>query len=211
MIEPIDLIVWDLETDGFVAPANKILEIGAFIIRGDSVEERRWVLHNKDSEGITIPVPEKITEINGMTTEKVIEEGRDPMECLMELIPLLNASKKNLTHNGINFDIPFLVAYATDVLVYNATEASLLRSHLRITACDTAVLFKGKKLGMYQGSCELFGAYGDRVMSQRVKGLLFNLGHCCDEHGIDRSNVVQHRALGDVELTYKLYQAICNK
>lgn len=41
-------VIWDLETTGFVAPACKILEIGAFIVlNDDTVETKHWVLDNK--------------------------------------------------------------------------------------------------------------------------------------------------------------------
>ena len=56
--QDIDLIIWDLETSGFVAPECKILEIGCFVVTGDQVEQKHWVLNNG------IEIPEQITRTN---------------------------------------------------------------------------------------------------------------------------------------------------
>ena len=112
----IDLIVWDLETTGFVAPECKILEIGCFIVRGEEVEQKHWVLNNN------VEIPEKIVEITGITQAIIDAEGRDPKECLLEFLPLFKACKKNITHNGVRFDIPFLIETANQILGFSAEE-----------------------------------------------------------------------------------------
>lgn len=200
--KPIDVIVWDLETTGFVAPEARILEIGAFIIRGEEVEHKHWVIN----EGIEIP--EKIIEITGITKDIIEAEGRNAEECLREFIPLLMESKKNVTHNGIKFDIPFLSAYAHDVLKPAVQQTADLVAHLRNTSFDTAVHFKAKKLPTTQGSAEKFIDFAERVMSQRVFGLKFNLKLCCEESKVDMTNITLHRAMADVAMTHELYKII---
>src|SRR5215213_7501743 len=150
MEKDIDILVWDLETSGFTAPKDKILEIGAFAIIGDKVEEYRWVLDNK------IMIPPQITEINGMTNEIIDAEGRDPKECLAEFLPLFKRAKINVTHNGIKFDIPFLVDYSADVMGYTLDQKVAIRALLRNTSFDTAVHFKAKKLGYSPRADESF-------------------------------------------------------
>lgn len=201
-IKEIDILVWDLETDGFSAPKNKILEIGAYVIRNGNVERMRWVLNNGTD------VPEHITSINGMTNEIIDAEGRDPAECLAEFLPLFKAAKKNVTHNGISFDIPFLVNYAADVMKYEKHQSDAMFALLRSTAFDTAVHFKAKKLGAIQGSDESFISFASRVMSIRAFGLKYNLTLCAEEMGLDLNGITAHRALGDVEVTHQLYQKI---
>lgn len=198
----IDLLVWDLETTGFVAPECKILEIGAFIVKDGVVEEKHWVFQNN------VEIPEKITEITGITKEIIDAEGRDPKECLQEFLPLFKRCKQNLTHNGIRFDIPFLTDFAESVLEWTPEEKKAVVGLIRQSAFDTAVHFKAKKCGMRQADSETFVIFADRVMNTRAFGVKYTLGLCCDELAIDRTKVVQHRALADVFLTHEIFKKI---
>lgn len=194
-------IVWDLETTGFVAPKAKILEIGCFIIRGDEIERKHWVLNNN------VEIPEHIVEITGITQEIIDAEGRDPKECLEEFLPLFKDCEQNITHNGIKFDIPFIVAYAVDVLGWSEEQKEKVENLLKLTAYDTAVCFKAKKLKMARMEKEHFINFAERVMSVRAYGVKFNLGLCVEESGI-KLDLVQHRAMADVELTHAIYKTI---
>lgn len=203
-LEPIDLIVFDLETSGFVAPESKIIEIGAYIFyEGKSVPVgKQWVLNNG------IEIPEKITEITGITQEIIEAEGKDPTQCLEEFMPLLINAKKNVTHNGIRFDIPFLIAYATDLIPHTPEEIAELTQTLRSRAYDTAVHCKAVKLGMCPDTGEDYLSFADRVMKKFAKGVHYNLALSCEERKIDTSNVEFHRAFADVAMTYELYKVI---
>lgn len=202
----LETVIWDLETTGFVAPECKILEIGAFLVNDiGEVIQKHWVLDNK------VEIPQNIIEITGITPDIISAEGRDPEECLLEFLKYLTKAKKNVTHNGVKFDIPFLVETVADVLKYTPEQKKELETFLRMTAFDTAARFKADKIGTVQYPEETFVDYAERVMSQKVFGLKFNLGVCCDHYGIDRSNVTQHRALGDVELTHKLFNKYFEK
>lgn len=194
-------IVFDIETTGFVAPACSILEIGCFIVRGKEIERKHWVLDNK------IEIPERIIEITGITPEIIEKEGRDPKECLEEFLPLFKNCTKNITHNGIRFDIPFLTNYAASVLGWDDEQKENVVSLLRLTAYDTAVEVKAKKLDMSMMDDEHFINFADRVMSVRARGVKFNLGLCVEELGI-KLDLVQHRAMADVELTHEVYKKI---
>lgn len=202
MEKDIDVLIWDLETTGFVAPESKILEIGAFIVKGDTVEKKHWVLNNN------CEIPEKITEITGITKEIIEAEGRDPVECLNEFLPYFKRCKKNVTHNGIKFDIPFLVEYASDLLGWTEQQKESVFKLIRQNAFDTAVHFKANKIGEKQNESESFVEFADRVMGTKAYGVKFSLGLCCDELNIDRTNIVQHRALADVYLTHEIYKLI---
>lgn len=195
----IDAIFWDLETTGFVAPECKILEIGAYIVRGDTVTKKHWVLQNN------VEIPEKITEITGITKEIVEAEGRDPKDCLAEFLPLFKLAKKNVTHNGIKFDIPFLVEYAADLMGYTPGQKIAVYDLLHGTAYDTAVHFKAKKMGRKPADRESYIGFARRIMGTPVKGLHFNLTLCAQEMGIDLDGIVAHRALADVEVTHRIY------
>lgn len=200
---PTDYIVWDLETSGLkVGDGARILEIGAArVVNGAIVERKSWLLNHN------IEIPDFITAINGITKEMIDAEGVDPKKAMDEFFSFFPiGNTPHLTHNGIRFDIPFLVDSAA--LIYpEATFGRLegLSGKLYASAIDTAVLVKGKKLEMERQWSESFKEYADRVMQIMAKGVKYNVETCCAELDISMEGVTQHRALGDVELTNEIY------
>lgn len=201
----IDMVIWDLETTGFVAPESKILEIGCLIIRGDQIEEKHWVLDNK------CEIPEKITEITGITKAIIDAEGKDPASCMNEFLPILKLAKVNITHNGIKFDIPFLIEYSADLFGWTPIQKSAVTKMIKDRSFDTAVHVKAKKLNLLQKETESFLDFATRIMNIRAFGVKYSLGLCCDEMGIDMSNIKLHRALGDVAMTHEVYKKLTFK
>lgn len=197
--KPIDLLVWDLETTGFNAPECKILEIGALVVRGDEVEERHWVLQNN------VEIPEKIVELTGITKEIVDAEGRDPIECLNEFLPLFKEVKRHVTHNGMRFDIPFLIESAHALFNYTPEQKMAATNLIRSTAYDTAVQYKAKALGIEPFFRESYAQFADRVMNTRAAGLRYTLNLCVEELGIVHDGT-RHRAMADVALTHEVYK-----
>jgi hypothetical protein len=53
---------------------------------------------------------------------------------------------------------------------------------------------------------ETFYEFGKRIMDIRAYGVKFNVALCCDEMGIDRTNIELHRAGADVYLTNEIYK-----
>jgi len=202
---PDSYLVWDLETSGFDGKKDKILEIGMFKIEnGEIVETKRWVLNHG------IEIPQHITEINGMTKAIVDSEGQDPAFCLEEFIQHIRDCDANLTHNGIKFDIVFLVDQISEVLKWEQERLDNLRKKLEYTSIDTAMLYKAHITNNKRLWNESFHQFAKRVGEQIVRGK-YNLGICCDELNIDRSKITQHRALGDVELTNLVFKAMLEK
>lgn len=206
-----ELVVWDLETSGFNAPKDKVLEIGMRVyekledLQTPSTEdgfEKSWMLQNN------ILIPDEIVKITGITEELIKVEGKDPKECIKEFLHYLKRAKRHVTHNGLAFDIPFLVNYVADLYQFPEEEKQKMLETLRKTAFDTAIHFKGKKVGVEIRKGEPFTDFADRVNQMNSRGIKYNLGLCCDEEKIDRSQIIQHRALADVFLTTKLYQII---
>lgn len=203
-------IVWDLETTGFVdTPGSKIIEIAAMVFEGPEMKligEHTWLLNHN------VEIPEKITEITGITKKMIDESGREAIICLREftdlLVSVIRGGGTHVTHNGYKFDIPFLVKQHADFQVMDAEYQKEFREMLERSMSDTAVIFKGKKLGYQIQVNEYFPGYANRVMNTRVAGLKFNLGVCCDELGISREGIQQHRALADVYLTSEVYKRI---
>lgn len=202
---PKSYIAWDLETSGLDFCRDRILEIGAAkVVDGVIVERKNWVLQNN------IEIPAEITAITGITKELIDTEGRDPKQCMDEFIGyIMPGLKPHLTHNGIRFDIPFLAEQASQILELKFADFELLKNELYRMAIDSAVLAKARKLtGTERNWNESFKTWADRVMEIRAYGVKYNVGICCEEFGIDKSKVAQHRALGDVELTNEIYKKL---
>jgi len=200
-----NLIVWDLETTGFVDnPDARIIEIGAVHVKdGEIVERKSWLLNHH------IEIPEVITGITNITKEMIDAEGEDPTQVMQDFLNFLNKEEYHLTHNGYRFDIPFFVKEARrtwdffpEIMFFS------LETELRLKGQDSAAMYKAKKLNMAQAEGELFAEFADRVLNTKAYGVKYNVSIACDELGIDRSKVSLHRALGDVELTYEIYKKL---
>lgn len=200
--------VWDLETSGLEPGKDKILEIGWMDIRDGEVADQGSVLLKHEG----FEVPEVIVNITGITTELMNAEGLDPQACYRLLLEKIYLSKvPNVTHNGIRFDIPFFLDAIGKVdggLNLIGAEYAAISSFIRGNAIDTAVLFKAGKLGRSRRVHETFEQWANRVMEERVYGLKYKVEVCCDELGIDKTGLTQHRALGDVTLTNEIYKKI---
>lgn len=198
---PSEYIVWDLETSGLSKNFNKIIEIGAMkVSNGNKVSTFEKILNHN------IEIPELIVELTGITKDFIDKEGEDPEKVLKQFVGLIMSVGMNISHNGFKFDIPFLVEAVKPY--YNEEEIKSLRMHLYNTFYDTAVCYKARKMGEEIMFNEHFGNFSTRIMNQRIKGLKFNVGIACDELGIDKTKVTQHRAIGDVELTHEIFKKI---
>lgn len=200
---PEKYIVWDLETSGLTPGVDRILEIGAMMVENGQVVGTFNALLNNG-----IDIDPKITEITGLTREKLEAEGKDPAEMLEAFITILEGYPMSITHNGMRFDAPFLIAALKSRGPFDSFRIEAIEKKLRWCHCDTAVLYKAKKLGAVRGWNEPFDIFARRIMDQKVFGLKYNVGIACDELGIDRSNITQHRAGGDVELTHEIFKKL---
>lgn len=198
---PKSYVVWDLETSGLDPVKDRILEIGAMVVEdGKTITQHSWILN----WGIEIPAI--ITEITGIDKDTIERSGQDPESCITALIDLLQTYEwLNLTHNGIKFDIPFLVE---NFRIFETENIDHIKNQLNENSIDTAVIVKAKKLGELQNVGESFYEFGKRIMDIRAYGVKFNVALCCDEMGIDRTNIALHRAGADVYLTNEIYKKL---
>jgi DNA polymerase III epsilon subunit-like protein len=200
---PNTYIVWDLETTGLKPEDAHIIEIGLIQVQdGEVVDRKNWVLNHG------IEIPEEITKITGITKEIIDAEGKDPQECFSGLMDVLRPGVPHLTHNGIRFDIPFLAHHLAKAFNKTVGEHKELLDWLNKSAIDTAVFVKANKLNMEWKWGESFKEFADRVMSVFAKGVKYNVGICCEELEVDTEGMTQHRALGDTELTHRIYQKL---
>jgi len=202
---PTTYIAWDLETSGLEKEACKILEIGyAKVVGGEIVDTKSWVLDHG------IEIPENIQALTGITAETIRTEGMDPKKAMEEFLSIMLSDQDmpHLTHNGIRFDIEWLAYHMAKTLGWTVGEHKEFLAQLNRNAIDTAVFVKAGKLNMDRKWNETFIDWANRVMNTFAKGVKYNVGICCEEMGIDRSTVTQHRALGDIHLTNEIYKKI---
>jgi DNA polymerase III epsilon subunit-like protein len=184
-------------------PGTKILEIGAMIVDdGVVVDQLQWMLNHN------IEIPEKITEITGITKAIIDKDGGDPQVALKEFVQLLNTADQNMTHNGYRFDIPFLIRAVQEDCEFTLLQASSLGVYLTATMIDTAVICKARKMNIVPQPGDTRASFAKRVMDIRAKGVKYNVTFMCEELGIDLTGVELHRALADVIMTYKIYQKL---
>ena len=93
-------VVFDIETTGFNAISNRIIEIGAVKIKGDRVLDRFQSYVDPK-----VPIPPEITELTKITDEMVMEA--DPIETVLPAF-LAFAGDAPLVGHNVGFDLGFI-------------------------------------------------------------------------------------------------------
>lgn len=198
MTFPRRFVVWDLETTGFSPTENHIVEIAAMVVDDGRVVGEFSALLNND-----VDIPAEAEAVHHISKEMCAAQGIDPKIAILQLSKMIVDAGACVTHNGTRFDAAFLAAHSARLGCADEVLNEILAYH----HFDTAALYKGSRMAQeWNPENELFRDYAIRILNERVPGLKYNVGVCCDTLGIDRSATVQHRAMGDVELTYEIFK-----
>ncbi len=190
---PNSYIIFDIETTGFVGTVDKCTEIAAIkYVEGKKIAEFN-VLLNWD-----ILIPEKITEITGITKSLLDSEGINPQLAVNAFLEFISGDYILIGHNILKFDIPFLIGNFQSQLKWLSMSVVI----------DTAALFKAKQLGINIDSIATSNSAMFSLLGQR-HSVKYSVDACCIEFNIDKSKVTQHRALGDCILTNEIYKNLC--
>ncbi len=187
--------VIDLETTGLNPSDSTILEIGVLLVKDG-------VLVNSGSRLVATAVPPEITRITGITQAEVDQLGgslKEALDWLCELAGDLPA----VGHNYLRFDGDFI---ATAALKTGNKAAARLALPARVV--DTAAIYKGRAMGLKKAANQSLANYQQFVLDQRVPGLRYALQVACAALTVDVRDCHAHRALGDVTMTQRLYQAL---
>jgi len=200
---PREYVVWDLETSGLDPQEDKILEVAALKIRDGQVVEKYEAILNHGIE-----IAEAVSRVNHLTKDICEKEGIDPKEGMIKLARMIVQTEKHVTHNGFKFDIPFLIN-SLEKLGIPEESMTRLKNKCTYDHIDTAVIYKGHKLGKPIGDDEAFIHYCHQITRIFAKGVKYNVSIACEELGIDKTAVVQHSAGGDIELTNEILKKLC--
>lgn len=191
-----DYTVLDFETSGLSSVNSKILQIGLLKVRDGEPQTPISIMVNPNYPE-PFGVPGQITEITGITTEQV-SAGTSPKNAFQRMFDEIG-DDIIWAHNGALFDKLFL-------------EAECFRQYIRppVNArwYDSAAMFKAWKMGCVHDleTYNTFFAFANFVLSQRIRGLKYNLQFCCNALNIDTSEIQWHDATGDVMATHLVIQ-----
>lgn len=101
-----DYTVVDLEMTGLAAKLDRIIEIGAVKVRNSEIVGTYAMLVNPQ-----IPVPQKVTELTGITDE-MVSQGEDMDKAVGGLIEFIGDDV--LVGQNINFDYSFIKQWAAN-------------------------------------------------------------------------------------------------
>lgn len=200
---PTTYLVWDLETTGLLPKQDRIVEVACMGIEaGGGQRNFQAILNHK------IDIPEQASNIHGITTERASQMGVDPISAISHLKDRILEADAIISHNGIRFDIPFLLEEMRR-LGYSEYDIGIVERNLEEKTIDTAAVFKAHKLGIERQWYESFYQFCTRILDMKVYGLKYNVAVCCEDLKIDITGITQHRAFGDVTLTEKIYRKLC--
>lgn len=209
---PDQYCVFDTETTGLDVDRDLILEIAALKVTKNpageyQAEKKSWLINWE------APVPEKITEITGITTKLVQDHGIFPAHALKEFMQFSGLSEFAMPlvgHNIYRFDLPMLFNNLKRTFPGELERLGAIENFALELSVDTAAVYKASKLAAPRYWSEDAYTYGVRVMDEKVFGLKYNLGVVSGEYGITMpAGLQQHRAEGDVYLTNEVYKKLC--
>ena len=164
------LLVYDFETDGFFTNNgyNRPIEVAVLKLYPDNkVERYNTLITRRDNK----PLPDKITEITGITTEMLSNDGEDIKRVFNYLNYLFNDNSLITGHNILRFDNKFLNQR------FDKYKYPLLEDN---RCFDTAGAFKAEKMGWIKASDDIYSNYHKRALNVRVKGLKYNMGEALE-------------------------------
>lgn len=194
---PRNYIVWDLETGGLDPKTCPIVEVAVVIVQDGTIADQWSALLNNN-----VDIDERATAVHGITREMCEKEGKEPKQVLGRLRQNIYDCEAHVTHNGTRFDLIFL-EHALREMGLDIDPVVLFEKHV-----DTAAMYKADGMREPKGWQERWNDYFNRVLNLKVPGLKYNVGACCDDLGISREGVQQHRALADVILTNEIYKRL---
>jgi len=197
-------VVWDLETSGLDPKEDRILEVAALKIRDGQVVEKYEAILNHGIE-----IRPEVSAVNHLTKDICEKEGINPKEGMINLARMIVQTEKHVTHNGFKFDIPFLIEELLRLGDIPEESMTRLKNKCTYDHIDTAIIYKGHKLGKPIGEDEAFIHYCHQITRIFAKGVKYNVSIACEELGIDKGSVVQHSAGGDIELTNEILKKLC--
>ena len=195
MIYPRTYAIYDTETTGLDTLRDNPTEIAVkLVVEGVPQETVSWLVQPG------VPINAEAARITGITEEMCATQGLPLQEAIAKLAKMVEGFPL-VGHNIMRYDN---VIFNRLLMKFGLTIPVGLYEFV-----DTAALFKAQALGPgnRQRWCESHLDFCKRIMETRSYQK-FNLAFACDDLGIDLSDITKHRASGDVEATYRLFNKL---
>ena len=195
MIYPSTYAVFDFETTGLDTMRDNPTEMAVkLVVDGVPQDPVSWLVQPG------VPINPEAARITGITEEMCKSEGLPLQEAISRLAKMIEGFPL-VGHNIHRYDNVILNRL---LMKHNLTIPVGLFEYV-----DTAALYKSIKLGpdAMQRWCESHLDFCKRIMETR-SFQKFNLAFACEDLGIDLSDITKHRASGDVEATYRLFNKL---
>jgi len=188
----------DFETTGVNPDQDQVIQMSAL-----KVENGNRFLFNKYLVP-TVPIHPMASKANGLTLEMLKKIGsKSTILAWAEFFDFISYGDKIIGHNIIAFDNKFAAKAAST--------HHLLSPILDHKIIDTAMICKGKNLGIYQQEWESHVDYCARVHSIRAWGVKYNLAYECFKRKIDTTRFHLHSSEQDVRVNELLYNCLVNE
>ncbi len=206
---PISYCVFDTETTGLDTSTCEVIELAVKKVeRGFTEIEKSWLI--KPASWSKNPhLPEKITEITGITDAMIETDGISEETAwneFFEIICLLPLIGHNIARYDLAIFDRYLEKYPRKV---NMSPSIFYKPG--VLWVDTAAMFKAGKMGPMDRRQFFYENHMDwarRILDTKVLGLKYNLTIACQELGIDVSDLKAHRATDDVEMCDRIYRKL---
>lgn len=195
--------VFDVETTGLDPDKNRIIEIAWYVNDMGIEKTGNYLINHSSLKWMNgTPIPPRISEITGITTEMVREHGVTFAKAFAEFwhavedFPLIG-------HNVFRFDLPFVLrdlsrAGIVKTQIYQFSNRQFI---------DTAALYKGMVMNQPMRPGQRHEEYARVILDTPKWGLKYNLAECCKQLGIEINGDL-HRAMTDVMATRDVFNAL---
>ena len=203
-----EVVVLDLETSGLSPLGHQIIEIGLARFEPAAGQPRSAEVQTRL---VKLPpgkqLSPEVAELTGISEELLEADGVSLEEAISWLVATVGPTAYLVGHNILRFDWPFLnvaISRLREQLGL-ALDDGLLRWGRYI---DTAAIYKARQGGFHRQDREKLQDYYLRVLNTRNPGLKYNLAHACQELGVPLDGLTLHRAAGDVQAVFRLFERL---
>lgn len=177
---------------------NRPWQCGILKVTGEKIDQAIDILIDWSKEAPHLRIGNEAAILTKYSQERMDREGIQPTEAFNKFWPVLQEVDYIVMHNGLNFDLYLLKAYADEL----GKDWKFLMPKI----IDTKSVAQGIKMQIpFNPKKDNFLEYQYRMANARVKGIKTRLAILGKEYGIDFDENRLHDAIYDLELNKKVW------